>query len=427
MTQNNQYLQKWLLETPKYTVFRVNKLMDFDIEKLKNHLEEQKIELKGSNIPKYYFLKPDCLIVEQWPFTINVEKTRNEVIVDPLCAAAVLRGAHVYAPGVLGLPSDCVLNERIDIYGAMDGKCKRGLKVKYDGDKKYVGTGYLKMLRYNIFDKGIQPSGIAVQTLLPASMLPVINETIFPRGHVLLQNLPSIIAGWVVNAQPYEYILDMCAAPGNKTTHLAEMSCNKAVIIAIDKTVQKTNKIQQSCNTQGVTCVKAYTFDSTKCYSNEDNIKKENMMNPPYSSNIFNKILLDAPCSGLGQRPQTNNKITPKILQSYKFVQRKLFGAAVKILKVNGKLVYSTCTVTVDENEGMVAWALEKYPCLKLVPAEPLYGGPGLPDVGLSVTERAMVQRFGPENDPLRPVDDLYKNTIGFFIAAFIKTGDVTS
>lgn len=62
-------------------------------------------------------------------------------------------------------------------------------------------------------------------------MLPVINETIFPRGHVLLQNLPSIIAGWVVNAQPYEYILDMCAAPGNKTTHLAEMSCNKVSIM----------------------------------------------------------------------------------------------------------------------------------------------------------------------------------------------------
>lgn len=80
--------------------------------------------------------------------------------------------------------------------------------------------------------------------------------------------------------------------------------------------------------------MKAYTFDSTKCYSNEDNIKKENMMDPPYSSNIFNKILLDAPCSGLGQRPQTNNKITPKMLQSYKFVQRKLFDAVSTFLSV---------------------------------------------------------------------------------------------
>nr|XP_026499726.1 putative methyltransferase NSUN6 [Vanessa tameamea] len=424
MTQNDS-LKNWLLEPPKYTIFRINKLMELDIVNLQNYLEEQRKELNINSIPKYYFLKPDCLVIEQWPTTLSFEKSKNEVIVDPLCAAAVLRGAHVYAPGVLGLPTNCDINERIDIYGSMDGQCKRGHKVKYDGNKQYVGTGFLKMLRYHLFDKAVQPSGIAIQTLLPASRLPVINETIFSKGQVLLQNLPSIIAGWVVNAQPYEFILDMCAAPGNKTTHLAEMSNNKAVIIAIDKTIQKCAKIQQTCNKQGATCVKAYAYDSTKIHSGDDN--NNNIMEPPFCSNSFNKILLDAPCSGLGQRPQLNNIISPKMLQSYKFVQRKLFDAAVKILEINGKLIYSTCTVTVDENEGMVAWALEKFPCLKLIPAEPLYGGPGLPNVGLSDKERLMVQRFGPEDDELRPVEDIYKNTIGFFIAAFVKTKDHNS
>ncbi|XP_050351255.1 tRNA (cytosine(72)-C(5))-methyltransferase NSUN6 [Nymphalis io] len=420
MTQNSS-LQNWLIESPKYTIFRINKLMQLNVVNLQNYLEEQRKELNSDSIPKYYFLKPDCLVIEQWPAPLTLEKTNNEVIVDPLCAAAVLRGAHVYAPGVLGLPSNCVINERIDIYGSMDGQCKRGHKVKYEGNKQYVGTGYLKMLRSNLFEKGVQPNGIAVQTLLPASRLPVINETIFPKGQVLLQNLPSIIAGWVVNAQPYEYILDMCAAPGNKTTHLGEMSDNKAVIIAIDKTIQKCAKIQQTCDTQGVTCVKAYAYDSTKCHSDDT---ENNIMKPPFCSNTFDKILLDAPCSGLGQRPQLNNNISLKMLHSYKFVQRKLFDVAVKILKINGKLIYSTCTVTVDENEGMVSWVLEKFPCLKLIPAEPLYGGPGLPNVGLSDKERVMVQRFGPEDDDLRPVEDIYRNTIGFFIAAFVKTED---
>lgn len=73
-------------------------------------------------------------------------------------------------------------------------------------------------------------SGIAVHTILPASRLPVINESIYPKGVVLLQNLPSIICGWVVDAQANEHILDMCAAPGNKTTHLAEMSNDKVSI-----------------------------------------------------------------------------------------------------------------------------------------------------------------------------------------------------
>lgn len=61
---------------------------------------------------------------------------------------------------------------------------------------------------------------------------------------------------------------------------------------------------------------------------------------------------------------------------------------AVEVLKIGGKLVYSTCTVTVEENEGMVQWALEKFPCLQLIPAEPLLGGPGLRESGLSDAQR---------------------------------------
>lgn len=76
-------------------------------------------------------------------------------------------------------------------------------------------------------------SGIAIQTLLPASRLPIVNETLCPKGEILLQNLPSIVCGWVVNAKPGELILDMCAAPGNKTTHLAEMSNNEVWVCTI--------------------------------------------------------------------------------------------------------------------------------------------------------------------------------------------------
>ncbi|KAM3965317.1 tRNA (cytosine(72)-C(5))-methyltransferase NSUN6 [Aphomia sociella] len=411
-------IYEWLSKPPKHTCFRVNKLAKFDYEELKNALQTQSKELETNQIPKIYFLRPDCLIIEPWSSNVSFENNKKEVIVDVLCGAAVLRGAHVFAPGVIGLPTNCHIGERIDIYADMDGQCKRGLKVQYTGKKMYVGTGYLKMLRSDLFENGVLPSGIAVQTLLPASRLPVINETLFEKGKVLLQNLSSIVCGWVVDAQPNEYILDMCAAPGNKTTHLAEMSDNKGFITAIDKTEQKVKKIRENCEKHGITCVQTFAFDSTKCYyQNAEGIQH----GPPYPSNCFDKILLDAPCSGLGQRPLLINKMSPKMLQSYKFVQRKLIAAGVEILKVGGQLVYSTCTVTEEENEAMVAWALDKFPCLNLIPAEPLLGGPGLPNCGLGDKQRVKVQRFSPRDDSLRPVEPIYKDTIGFFIAKFVK------
>ncbi|XP_026734797.1 putative methyltransferase NSUN6 isoform X1 [Trichoplusia ni] len=411
-------LKLWLSQPPKYTTFRINALKTFDKSILEEFLKSQSKELGASQIPRYYFVRPDCLVLEQWSDEVTVEKTGMDVIVDAACAAAVLRGAHVFAPGVLGLPVNCTLEERVDIYGDLEGHCKRGLKIQYEGRKQYVGTGYLKMLRPQLYDKGVQPSGIAIHTVLPASKLPVVNETLFPKGEVLLQNLPSIVCGWVMDAKPNEIILDMCAAPGNKTTHLAEMSKDQAIIIAVDKTPQRTAKIKENCDLQGISCVTSYAYDSTKCCSEESTGINNG---PPFPPNSFDKVLLDAPCSGLGQRPQLMNKMTPKMVGSFKCIQRKLIAEAVKVLKVGGKLVYSTCTITESENEGMVAWALDKFPSLKLIPAEPLLGGPGLPNRGLNDEQRSLVQRFGPEIDDLRPVDTLYKESIGFFIAAFIK------
>lgn len=83
------------------------------------------------------------------------------------------------------------------------------------------------------------------------------------------------------------------------------------------------------------------------------------------------------------------------------------------MLKVNGMLVYSTCTITMSENEGLVAWALKRFKNLKLVKAEPYLGENGLPGTELTEQEASYVQRFGPRNST---------DSIGFFIARFTKT-----
>lgn len=66
---------------------------------------QQSKKLNSTQIPKFYFIRPDCLVLEQWPEDIALEQTGTEVVVDALCAAAVLRGAHVFAPGIMGLPT----------------------------------------------------------------------------------------------------------------------------------------------------------------------------------------------------------------------------------------------------------------------------------------------------------------------------------
>ncbi|KAI8436798.1 hypothetical protein MSG28_010259 [Choristoneura fumiferana] len=297
----------WLAQPPKYTTFRINRMKIFDIEVFKQFLEKQREDLHILEAPTFYCLTADCLVVEQWPVDVKPENNNSEVIVDAMC---------------------CSINDKVNIYGDLEGKCKKGLKVVYTGKKQFVGTGYLRMMRHELFNAGSPPSGLAVEVILPASRLPVVNESIYPKGTLLLQNLPSLVCGQVVNARPGELILDMCAAPGNKTTHLAEMSNNQAIIVAIDRTLQKVKKIQENCENHGVTCVRAYIFDSTKCYSSNGGSIDSG---PPYKSNMFDKILLDGPCSGLGQRPQLINKMTPKMLQSYKFVQRKLFDAVSEL------------------------------------------------------------------------------------------------
>ncbi|CAK1551079.1 unnamed protein product [Leptosia nina] len=152
-----EHIKLWLEETPDHTCFRVNKLRNFDENELKRILTAQSYELKSTQLPHYYFLKPDCLIIDRWPDNIIVNSGSHEVIVDPSCGAAVLRGSNVFAPGVMGLASDCKLDEVVKIFSDIDGKCKRGLKIEYTGRKQYVGCGYLKKLRCSLFDDGIQP------------------------------------------------------------------------------------------------------------------------------------------------------------------------------------------------------------------------------------------------------------------------------
>lgn len=202
----------------------------------------------------------------------------------------------------------------------------------------------------------------------------------------MLQNLPSVICAHVLNPLPGEIVLDMCSAPGNKTSHCAELMKDDGLIIAIDKTPNKLKVLEEKIKTYKFNSVKCFAYDSTKLLSNDS--CGEDTMEPPFPSHFFDKILLDAPCSALGNRPVLRNDISVKMLKSYPVIQKKLFKAAFELLKKNGVLVYSTCTVTSGENEEIVQWALNKFDGIELISADPLLGGPGWSNVGLNDDQR---------------------------------------
>ncbi|CAG9765466.1 unnamed protein product [Ceutorhynchus assimilis] len=389
---------KWLCTAPTLTSYRVN------TSKTSQENVYAAIQTKLSNKFDSSKLNEDIILIKHNPVDKELEKHPKEVIVDVDCAAAVLRGAHIYAPGVLGMtPSN--KGDRVSIYADLNKKCLRGLIKPFTNLKLFIANGIVQQNRQEIFQS--TPKGLAIEISETISGCPILPDNFLPNGWALLQNIPSIFCVKALNPQPNEVVLDMCAAPGNKTTHIAALMQNQGLLIALDKTPNKVKQLMKTCEDFGA---KALVFQANSCHivSSSDLQAIEN--GPPFAPKTFDRILLDAPCSVLGKRPQFTNKTSEKIIKSFIPLQRKLFTNAVALLKPQGTLVYSTCTITLAENEGLVAWALRSFQDLSLVGS----GGdnPGWPGAGLTEEQRNMVQRFGPGQT---------YDSVGFFVACFVK------
>ena len=164
-----------------------------------------------------------------------------------------------------------------------------------------------------------------------------------PEAFFFAQNLSSMCVARVLDPQPGERVLDMCASPGGKTTHAAQLMQNCGELVAFDKTQRKADEIARLCASLGITIVKAQKMNSIT-------ILKKKVCEPE----SFDRIILDAPCSGLGLRPNFGyNNWGLSALQEIASLQRRLLKEAVHLLKKGGVLVYSTCSFNPMENEGM--------------------------------------------------------------------------
>jgi 16S rRNA C967 or C1407 C5-methylase (RsmB/RsmF family) len=149
---------------------------------------------------------------------------------------------------------------------------------------------------------------------------------------------------------------------------------DKGKIFALDKNKRKVQELERTIKALGFTCITAMNTDAAKASSK-------------FAAESFDRIVLDPPCSGLGNRPRFLDEMPAKTLAGYSDYQRRIFAEAMKLLKPGGTLVYSTCTINPEENEETVQWALDSYPQhLELVdpPQNLKFGLPGLTTAKIS-------------------------------------------
>ncbi|XP_049737850.1 tRNA (cytosine(72)-C(5))-methyltransferase NSUN6 isoform X1 [Elephas maximus indicus] len=426
-----QTLLHHLSHPPSFTTVRVNTRLA-SVEHVKSLLlDELQKQSNGLSVPVLQHPDlQDVLLIPVIGPRKNIKKQQCEAIVGAQCGNAVLRGAHVYVPGIVSASKFMKAGDVISVYSDIKGKCKKGAK-EFDGTKVFLGNGISELSRKELFSGLPELKGIGIRMTEPVYLSPSFDNVL--PSYLFLQNLPSAVVAHVLNPQPGEKILDLCAAPGGKTTHIAALMHDQGEVIALDKISSKVEKIKQNALLLGLNSIRAFCFDGTKALQIE--MFEDTEGNPPFLPESFDRILLDAPCSGMGQRPNMACTWTLKEVTSYQPLQRKLFSVAVQLLKPGGVLVYSTCTITLAENEEQVAWALRTFPCLQLQPQEPQIGGEGMMGAGLSFEQLKQLQRFDPSVVPLPDTDinslgdtrteDMIwlanKDCIGFFIAKFVK------
>lgn len=161
---------------------------------------------------------------------------------------------------------------------------------------------------------------------------------IFKNGEIYLQSLSSMIPPFVLEPGENENILDMTAAPGGKTTQMAAMSENKALITACEKNKIRADRMKYNLEKQGARCVNVMIEDARKLSD--------------YFS--FDKILLDAPCSGSGTNGVFDKSFSIDLINRSARFQEELLRKALKILKKGNTMVYSTCSILAEENENIL-------------------------------------------------------------------------
>jgi 16S rRNA (cytosine967-C5)-methyltransferase len=172
--------------------------------------------------------------------------------------------------------------------------------------------------------------------------------TLVAQGKVYVQDEASQLVARVLNAQPSDRVLDLCAAPGSKASQIADLTNDSTSIVAGDLYEHRLRTVVQTSESQG--------FHNIQC------VVLDGLRTLPLADRVFDRVLVDAPCSGTGtlrHNPEIRWRISPADIQDLSRRQKQLLSNAAGSVKPGGRLVYSTCSVETDENEHVRQWFLD--------------------------------------------------------------------
>ncbi|MBD2384293.1 16S rRNA (cytosine(967)-C(5))-methyltransferase [Cylindrospermum sp. FACHB-282] len=179
---------------------------------------------------------------------------------------------------------------------------------------------------------------------------PIQNLPGFREGWWTVQDSSAQLVGYLLDPQPGEVVIDVCAAPGGKTTHIAELMGDNGKVWASDRTPSRLRKLQQNAQRLNLQSIEICTGDSR---------------NLPQFQNTADRVLMDAPCSGLGtmhRHADARWRQTPESVRELSLLQTELLAHTSTFVKTGGVLVYATCTLHPAENEEVITQFLAEYP-----------------------------------------------------------------
>jgi 16S rRNA (cytosine967-C5)-methyltransferase len=181
----------------------------------------------------------------------------------------------------------------------------------------------------------------------------------YATGHFYVEDEAGQLVPLLLDVQPGQRVLDACAAPGGKATHIAALMDNRGEIIAVDRAASRLDLVMDNCRRLGVKIVTPIVGDMRRLMGREAVPDKQSGpgMSSEAWSRPFDRILLDAPCSGLGvlrRHPEAKWYKTPEDIAQHRQVQLELLSATSRLLRPGGVLVYSTCSIEPEETESVI-------------------------------------------------------------------------